>query len=213
MFTGWVMYMIDFYDGAWKRTYTLMSIDEFRNMNALGLAANASYELYVSARRSSGRKFKDCYTEPVYLPCILNDRSEEMISLTRDNIGNRAYRVRTTINMVTNEEDGAFIEEFKRNFTNCIQNLPTSIQKPVAHAGGYIEDYNREVLVTKDGKKPSVWNKAAGGVAGAFAFGIVYEYDLARGMPIFPYTMTKNVTIAEYQQLDCSMQTCIIPNT
>ena len=175
MFTGWVLYMIDFYGGAWARTYTLMSIDDFRKMNEFGLAANASYELYVSGRKSVGKKGKDCYTQSTFLPCIVNERSEEMISLTKDNIGDRAYRVRTTLNMVTDEQDTAFIEEFKRNFTTCVDSLP-GIHSPVAHAIGYIEDYNREVLVTKDGTKPSAWNKAAGGVAGVFAFGIVYEY-------------------------------------
>ena len=213
LWIGWLVYMVLFFVLKWTVTYQVMSIADFRKMNEAALSKTPAYEVYASGYYSAGRKRGyNCETPRRYFNTTVHWASDEMVWLDENNIGDKAYRIRTTIQLLMSDEELAFVEEAKRIIAKCTDNL-NRVGKVKAHAAGFIDGYNREVVVTKDGSWPSVWNKAAGGAAGFFAFGVVYLYDLARNIPIIPYTMTKNVSFVDgTEQVTCDGIACYHEN-
>ena len=208
----WLVYMVVFYVLEWLVifNYDVISIAQFRAMNKMALSATPAYEIYASGERKRFKSSYPCETPKEYINVTVNDASTEMIWLDESNIGNRAFRVRTTIAMIADEKDRLFVEAARNTVDNCARRIDR-VSKVVAHADGFIDGFNREVIVTKDGKKPASMNKAAGGVAGFFSFGIVYLYDLGRTIPILPYTIEKNVSIVPgAQEVTCDdFPTCL----
>ena len=205
LFSMWLVYMILFYLLEWLVIfdYDVISIAQFRAMNEMALKATPAYEIYASGWRKAFKTAYPCETRKEYINVTVNEASTDMIWLDESNIGNRAFRVRTTIAMIANETDRLIVETARNTVDDCARKLDR-VSKVVAHADGFIDGFNREVIVTKDGKKPASMNKAAGGVAGFFSFGIVYLYDLGRTIPILPYTIEKNVSIVpDPPQLTC----------
>ena len=187
------------------QTVTLAAFNESYNL-ALGKAPY--FEIHVEGKLDRGRREANCWTETLLVRAKDWKTDERPIPLTDEIIHKSPFRVETTINLHLDEQGKTLLTELTNKMLDCQtrQDIKKGSLKTIVE--GYIPDYDRNVIVTESGKRPSVINKAQSQFAVAFAVGTAYIYNVGRVVPVLDWTMdVNNVALNEtaVKEFTCEM--------
>ena len=208
---SWIVSLVYFFQSDhYEQDYTVMSLDTFNEMAdwALNDSLLPRYEIYGYGNNSGSRKRRyRCKTRPVYVPTNYSRDVTEPLVLTPDVIGDAGAHVVTTIDLRL-RSGGDQLQRALDAAIACVDRTNVNDGFKMSLLGD-IPGYQRRVIVTKDGKKPSVINKHAARAAAVFGPAILYSYDVSRALPHIQYTITRYVDIDLIEQyfppFECSM--------
>ena len=188
-----------------KRSYETISYDEFVKLKASWLSATPEVWVYGKGVLHHRKSMPgDCIMDnPAILPAQDGEDFSEPLELTREQLGNLAIRVHTTVDVTYNSGADKFINNVKEQVKTCMLRSGDDISDIVTEAQGAVRGLKPYLLVTKDGKTPGTLKKARAGTAGFFAAGVVYFYDLARLSPVINYHMVKTANITKSTTVGC----------
>lgn len=172
--------------------YQTVALSAFNESYNLALEKAPYFEMQVEGQLDRGRRSGPCWSETFRVRAENWNTVDRPIPLTDEIIHKSPFRVETTINLHLAEKEEELINELKKEMLAC--QTRTDIKKGSLKTivRGYIPDYDRNVIVTENGKRPSVINKPQSQFAVAFAVGTAYLYNVGRVVPVLDWTIDVN---------------------
>lgn len=202
----WALNMGFFFSSdQYAQKYTVMTIDQFKEMNAEVLRAWPKYSVFGKGERSAWKSHEArCRTSSVYLNVSYVRDDTPPLELNEDMVGENGIHIITTVNLEVSAGQ-EYLQQAIDRAAQCVKEFATeNVEDTTGESETEFSGLVDHVLVTRDGRSPKAINKHAGRAAAVFGPAIAYSYNVARQIPYIHYTITKLVEIGEEAPLRCS---------
>ena len=185
----------------WKMDYQTYPLSGFLESNRAAITAIPVYDLYVDAKYYTYKRNRPCRSKHIYVSVVDANSSEELVPLTKEIVGDGAFRVETTVKMTTDASGDEYLKGLKEQMLKCVAD--DRLIDPAVVVTGIIPGYDRNAIVTNSGKTPGVVSRHDAIAAGIFGCGLSYLYNVGAEVPVLRYSISKEVALNESETFTC----------